>query len=320
LHALSCFVLLIAAGAAFALGTAPTRAVPERQTQDDRPAIFMPLALQDIYLSQIPYPLTAAPPTGTPTPTEPPTATPTDTPEPPTETPTPSPEPTSTPSPVKPSVVRGHLTLDGEPADEGLGDGTGPGLVLQSCASQSSCDIVQRVGVDAEGKFAFQDPPALAGDRFYRVAWINESDLESPFYGTSDWIGVWYTPPIREFGPGSEVDVGRIELANIPPTGPSHGTGYGGLPWTFTWRPRRSEIAGYQYHWVLDEAPCGSHAARRVFWKSPSVGQRGSYTVTSHPPGTRFGVDYKYCWYVWVEDGRGGHGETFNPWVLWWEP
>ena len=111
-----------------------------------------------------------------------------------------------------------------------------------------------------------------------------------------------------------------FELANIELTGPSKGTGFGGLPIRFTWRTRPIETGDYV--WALSEASCPATASlydRSDAWRAPSSGRRGEYQLNTYPPNTRIGVEYRYCWFVEVRTDDAGFGWSHERWALWFE-
>lgn len=300
-------------------GPAPTR-------DPSRPAgrIHLPFGLRAAALADLAPPRTALPP-ATPAPgaTSSPTSGPTV--EPPTATGMPSPSPIASPTPPikRPGTIRGRLTVDGDPATEGLGASPGPGLVLQRCRPTGpgafdlpDCGIIDRVGVVGDqGGFAFADPIDLEAGQFYRVAWINESasDSGTPFFGSDLWLGAWYSEPIA-LEPDGEVDLGRIELADISLTDPQNGIGTS-LPIEFRWSRRTSETGSYQLAFV--EAPSRTLADREVFHAVPA-GRRGSYTLNARPPGMRVGIDFRYFWLILIDDDRG-QGQSYYNRMFWLE-
>ncbi len=304
--------------------------------------VYLPMSLKAQAMADLPAAPTAVPasptepatatvvaPSATPTvgATEPPPSpTPTEaTAEPATATPTTWIAPTATPTPtLKPTVVagaiKGRLLVDGDPAPLGLGEEVGPGLVLRACSDEQSCTVVARTGVkDDAGNFAFENPPALDAGRYYQVTWFNENPEDSaasPYAGADLWMGVWYGAPIRDYQPGQTVDVGDVEIADIVLVSPTHGSGFGGLPWTFTWAARKNETGVYS--WAICLRCCQTLAQRIGHYHTSPLGRRTSYTVSQYPPGTQIGIDYKYCWFVRSEAPDGSIGQSYHVRMLWW--
>ncbi len=286
-------------------------------TEDpNRPAglIHLPLALFGWTLEDLAPPATALPPgTQPPDPTSSPTqATP-------SATPPISPTPTVSPTPpkIRPGRILGRLTLNNQPVDEGLGASPGPGLVLQRCRpveggsdALPDCGIIDRVGVAGDqGGFTFTDPVDLEEGQYYRVAWLNESVVDSgtPFFGSELWLGAWYSDPI-ELEPEGEVDLGRIEIADVTLTDPLNGIGTV-LPIEFRWQRRTSETGSYELSFV--EAPSRTLADREIFHSIP-VGRRGNYTLNGRPPGMRVGIDFRYFWLIAIDDDHGTGISYYN--------
>ncbi|RIL09823.1 hypothetical protein DCC79_09865 [bacterium] len=306
--------------------------------------VYLPMGLKAQAMADLPPAPTALPvqpteppPAATATPvgpTEAPSATPTVPPpasptvatvEPPTATPTTWIAPTATATPtLKPTVVagaiKGRLVVDGDPAPLGLGEEVGPGLVLRACSDERTCTVVARTGVaDDDGNFVFANPPALDAGRYYQVTWINENPEDSaasPYAGADLWMGVWYGAPIRGYQPGQTVDVGEVEIGDIVLVSPTHGSGFGGLPWTFTWQARKHETGVYS--WAICLRCCQTLAQRIGHYHTSPLGRRTSYTVSQYPPGTQIGIDYKYCWFVRSEAPDGSIGESYHVRMLWW--
>ena len=231
--------------------------------------------------------------------------------------------PTPTVTPAGDGKITGRLLFAGEPAWEGLGIELGPGLFLLRCdagAAMSTCERLDKTGVvGEEGFYAFNNPPSLGTGQVYIVHWRNET-LDGLF-NDDNYVGAWYSKPIPVYSAGDEIAVEDVELENFLLTGPSKGTGYGGLPWTFTWDPRTGEDETYK--WSICDC-CGEGEIREREdpdnwrWQSRSVGRRGAYTMNSHPPGSRIGIEFKYCWYVQADLDAGGHIWSNERWLLWW--
>jgi hypothetical protein len=122
------------------------------------------------------------------------------------------------------------------------------------------------------------------------------------------------------YAAGDVVEVPTIELGDTPLTGPSKGTGFGGLPIRFTWDTRPGETG--VYHWALSEPGCPADAQlydRADNWRSPSVGKNGEYILQSYPPNTRIGIEYRYCWFVEIQAGDVGWGWSHERWALWFQ-
>lgn len=309
---------LLAAGAAYRHHAAAR--VPAAHGQDEY-AIHMPLVLDGALRTDLVKPPPVMRPTETEAPTEPAeTAAPTAT---ATFPPTATEPPTPTATAAGDGKITGRLLVGGEPAWEGLGIELGPGLFLQRCAdgaAMETCERIDKTGVVGdEGRYTFSNPPALAPGDVYVVHWRNES--LNGLFNDDAYVGAWYSKPIRGYAPGETYEVEDVEIENFLLTGPSKGTGYSGLPWEFTWDVRTGEDETYKWT-ICDCCGDGEIAERenmsRWRWQSPSVGRRGSYLMTSHPPGSRIGIEYKYCWFVQADLGAGGTIWSNERWLLWW--
>lgn len=308
----------VAVAVAVALAAAGAPMLPTTRAQGELEGIvFLPLVWRTVQRGDLPpAPVvpTVRPPTATPTLDAPPTAPPTFT-----------PEPSTTPTPAGDGFIGGRLLLRGQPAPEGLGDGFGPGLFLLKCTEgRRACERVGRTAVvGEEGRYRFQNPPALADNQTYVVHWRNETfdDL----FGLREWLGSWYSEAITpaRYTPGAEVTIEDIELEPIELTGPSNGTGYQGLPWTFTWDPREHEVGSYRWA-ICDCFGDGlHHRDTDKSFKSPSVGRTGAYQMNDYPQFIKqigIGIEHKYFWYVHVDGPRGSWGQSHDQWMLWFIP
>ncbi len=304
----------LALGLALGLGLALT-GIPQVVNAD----VFLPLLLIDERQEGIPRVPTAETPLPRPSPTEPqatttapvdtPVATPTEgetltpTSESPPETATVTPTPTRRPASGR---ITGRCTVRGQPLFEGYGLPPYPQLQLRRQVG-GLWERVANARTDAEGRFVFQDPPALEPGELYQVWWVNEDSEES----AGDWtlLGRWWSRLIPQFSDGSEVDVGVFELADLTylsPCNDCHQT----PPITYKWRTR--DHGTDIYRWSLHRR-CGDVADKlnRSF-RTESLGHRDSYT-TGPPPGFQF--DQRYCWYIYIEDGQNGTGWPYFEWV-----
>ncbi|MEO5993699.1 MAG: hypothetical protein ABIP92_09150, partial [Arthrobacter sp.] len=162
----------------------------------------------------------------------------------------------------------------------------------------------------------------MADGTHYVVHWRNET--YDDLFGLPEWLGAWYSEAItpQRYTPGAEITIEDIQLEPIELTGPSNGTGYTGLPWTFTWTPRTNEVGTYRWA-ICDCFGDGLHLRDTdKSYKSPSSGRKGAHTMADYPEfikriGT--GIDHKYFWYVHVEGPRGSWGQSYDQWMLWFE-
>ncbi len=296
---------------ALACGAAVASAEPQQQSGDQR-KVYLPLGFRGVRLDELPVAPTLPPATPTRTPTPTATVTPTDL---PTRTPVPSLTPTLQ---AQYASIKGRLVVGTTPADIGLGDGFGPGLLIQRCVDEENCEDIARTGVEDEaGNFRFQVPVPIPADRYYRFLWRNENAASgSPFTGADIWLGAHYGAPIRSLEADQVLDLGNIDIAPIKLTGPSNGTGYQGLPWRFTWTPRAGEKG--DYHWYFSDTACKTLDERDPFFRSGPLGSDADgYLMSSYPPGTKIGIEYKYRWYVAAEFEDGARAESYYVWMLW---
>lgn len=308
----------IAVAVAVALAAAGMPAAgPARAQGELEGIVFLPLVWRGAQRGDLPTaPVvpTVRPPTATPTRDAPPTAPPTFT-----------AEPSVTPTPAGDGFIGGRLLLGTDPAPEGLGDGFGPGLFLLKCTEgRRTCERVGRTAVvGEEGRYRFQNPPPLADNQTYVVHWRNET--YDDLFGLREWLGSWYSEAItpQRYTPGAEVTIEDIQLEPIELTGPSNGTGYQGLPWTFTWDPRQHEVGTYRWA-ICDCFGDGlHHRDTDKSFKSPSVGRTGAYQMNDYPAFIKqigIGIEHKYFWYVHVDGPRGSWGQSHDQWMLWFIP
>lgn len=294
------------------VGAAVVTAAPRQQGGDGSRRIFLPLGLKGVGMDELPVAPSLRPATATRTLTPTPTVTLTDL---PTRTEVPSTTPTLA---ARKATLKGTLMVGAAPADLGLGDGFGPGLLVQRCADEERCEDIARTGVEDEsGHFSFEVPAPIPPDRYYRFLWRNENAASgSPFTGADLWLGAYYGAPIRELQADQVLDLGSIDIAPIKLTGPSNGTGYSGLPWRFTWDPRANEKGSYR--WFFSDTQCKTLEERDPFFRSEPMGSKADgYLMSSYPPGTKIGIEYKYRWYVVSEFPDGARAESYYVWMLW---
>ena len=154
--------------------------------------------------------------------------------------------------------------------------------------------------IDEQGRFVFENPPALPEGAVYQVWWDNPPQL-----GADLWMGRWWSRDISAFGDGTDVDLGSFEVADLKLEKPCHDCAQTGEI-EFGWQARKhpSEV----YRWAVFDNCTQDVAMRAEAWLSPPLGRKTSY-LSGPPPGFRF--DTRYCWYVRVEDGANGGGWPF---------
>lgn len=292
------------------------------QVGEEKARVFLPLVWLSVDRESLPTVAAAPPstlrptavdPTATPSPTATesaptapatvaPSATPTASTIPPTDVPTDPPTDVPTPTPKTPAAtgrIRGRLTDKGKPMAEGFGEPGFPQIELERKGSSGLWVKVANAVTDAAGAFAFVNPPALEPGEAYRVRWNNP--IED---GADLWLHRWWSRDIVSFGDGKDVDAGVFELENFKLTAPCHDClQTGAISFEWQGRDHASEI----YRWSVFDG-CGDVENRAKAWRTPSLGRATRY-VTSPPPG--FNHDARYCWYVFIEDGRNGTGWTF---------
>lgn len=274
-------------------------------------AIHLPLVMKGAARSDLFKPDPVTPPSATPEPTEPlETAAPTET---ATFPPTATENPTPTATPAGDGRIAGRLLYDREPAFEGLGIDFGPGLYLQRCTGASCVTVDQTGVVGDEGRFAFNNPPALEPGDHYSVLWKNV-ELDGLF-GTPDYIGRWESLPIESYAAGDVVELPDIEIDNIELLFPENDIHYT-LPVEYRWTAR-SSAPRETYVWTLYRS-CAEwdRQAPGDYYRSANLGHRNTYTVAAPPP--RHEILELYCWYVYVEDDERGTGWTFYRYKTMW--
>jgi len=263
--------------------------------EEEGSRILLPMAVRGLGRDELrPAPTLRA----TAPPTEPPataTASPTPSPEPsPTEPPTPT-------TPAETGAIQGRMTVSGVPLDIGFGVPGTPQIELRRRAGSGDWELVANAEiVDEEGRYFFENPPALAEGEVYQVWWVNPPGL-----GADLWMGRWWSRDIPAFGSGEDVDLGVFELADLKMTDPCHDCGQT-PPIEFKWQPR--EHASERYRWAVFSGCDQDVSQRATAWLSADLGRASSYE-TGPPAGFR--LDTRYCWYVRVDDGENGGGWPF---------
>lgn len=176
-------VAILVAGAAIALRDREGDAVATAQTQpagaDASPRIFMPFLARSVTMSELPVaptvqatrpaPTLAASPTATVIPSETPTAAP-------SATPAPSATATAVPSPTpkRPTGrITGRIIADGKPLEDGYGDDGLPQIELRLGQGRRWAKVARAIIDGGDGRYVFQDPPALNAGESYEVWWLN---------------------------------------------------------------------------------------------------------------------------------------------------
>lgn len=277
------------------------------------PRIFMPFLARAVTLGELPVaptlratqppPTTAASPTVTPVPTQ-------------TFTPAPSATATTVPSPTikRPTGrITGRITVDGKPLDDGYGDEGLPQIELRlhhNMGHDDSWTKVDRALIEGgDGRFVFQDPPALKESESYEVWWINPP----PPVGADLFLDRWRTRTITAFGDGKDEDLGTFDVADLKLLSICNDC-LQTAPIEFTWKARNrpTEI----YRWALFDGVSPSIEARNDAWLTESLGRKTSF-ITGPPSGYDF--DTRYRWYVRIEDrSTGGWGWSYYAYRVTW--
>lgn len=288
---------LTALGLAAGLGRAALAQAPVESV-----VIHLPLSLKGVGRADLPAAptLAATPVPSLPPATSPPSATPA-----PSATPTQPPTPTPVPSPTLPAEtgrIQGRITSDGVPMAIGFGSPGTPQIELRRrMGAAGPWELVANAEtIDEQGRFVFENPPALPEGAVYQVWWDNPPQL-----GADLWMGRWWSRDISAFGDGTDVDLGSFEVADLKLEKPCHDCAQTGEI-EFGWQARKhpSEV----YRWAVFDNCTQDVAMRAEAWLSPPLGRKTSY-LSGPPPGFRF--DTRYCWYVRVEDGANGGGWPF---------
>ncbi len=273
------------------------------------PRVYMPFLARAVALGDLPVaptvqatlppPTVAASPTASLVPTE--TAT-----EAPTATATAVPSPT-----VKRPTGRitGRIIADGQPLEDGYGDDGLPQIELRLGLGDSWTKVDRAIIEGGDGRFVFQDPPALREGERYEVWWINPP----PPVGADLFLDRWRSRAVTAFGDGQDVDLGSFDVADLKLQSICNDC-LQTAPIEFKWtaRNRPTEI----YRWALFDGFSPSIEARNDAWLSESLGRKTSF-ITGPPSGHDF--DKRYRWYVRIEDtSTGGWGWSYYAWRVTW--
>jgi hypothetical protein len=229
-----------------------------------------------VYLPLVLRPIPIAAPTATPTATRTPTSTPTVT---RTQTPTP------TASRQPPQGIYGQIACNGAPAAD-------IPLRLRFYNGAGWSDAAHTT-TDSAGRYAFTAAPSLAQGQGYYVCF-------GPNRTNPDYLSGWSAAIITAYTAGAGVAGGDFDIANVKLLSPPPDSALP-LPVTLVWQ--RRAIAGDSYRVLLFD-PESDDA-----WLSSALGDVGSITMTSLPPGAAFGK--VYGWLVRVYKEPGSYGESF---------
>ena len=283
------------------IGAAMARPAPAALNAQLSEHIFLPLAFDGAPMPEPPPP--QPPPTAGATVTATEAAT-----EPlATETPTDLP-PSATPKPGTGRII-GQYVSRGEPISAGFGAPGVPQIELQRQEGGAWTKVANAETVD-EGRFAFQDPPALEAGQVYQVWWVNTS-----LTGYDEWVGRWSSRRIASFGDGTDVDLGTMEIGNVSLTGPGNDVHFS-LPVTYRWTTRDRQDESYR--WSLHDVPSCDETNREPpsLYRTSPLGHVGRYELSSPPSGFR--METLYCWYVFIDAGTQGTGWSFEGWKTKW--
>jgi len=215
-------------------------------------------------------------PTATPTATRTPTATPTA-----IRTPTLTPTPTCSPS----QGIYGRVAYDDAPAAD-------IPLRLRFYNGAAWSDAAHTT-TDAVGRYIFTAAPSLAqGQRYYVCFGPNRTN--------PNFVSGWGASAITAYTAGAGLAGGDFDIANVKLLSPPPDSALP-LPATLVWQ--RRAIAGDSYRVLLFD-PESDDA-----WLSSALGDVGSITMTSLPPGAAFGK--VYGWLVRVYKEPGSYGESY---------
>ena len=288
-----------------------------RQARADAswPRVYMPFLARAVALSELPVAptvqATLPPPTVAATPTASLVPTETATPE-PSATDAPTATATAVPSPTvkRPTGrITGRIIADGKPLEDGYGDDGLPQIELRLGKGDSWTKVARSIIDGGDGRFLFQDPPALGEGERYEVWWLNPP----PPVGADIFLDRWRTRAITAFGDGKDVDLGSFDVADLKLQSICNDC-LQTAPIEFKWgaRNRPTEI----YRWALFDGVSPSIEARNDAWLSESLGRKTSF-ITGPPSGRDF--DTRYRWYVRIEDtSTGGWGWSYYAWRVTW--
>ncbi len=292
------------------LGQDPSAGSSHRVLAQSGGRIYLPFLARAVSLAELPVAPTVVatqpPPPPSATATTAPTAT-----EEPTEAPTASPTPKPSPTTKRPTGrITGRIVADGKALDDGYGDDGLPQIELRLDRGDGDWRKVARAIIEGgDGRFVFQDPPALAEGQRYEVWWINPP----PPVGADIFLDRWRSRTLTSFGDGTDVDLGSFEVADLKLLSICNDC-LQTAPIEFKWqaRSRATEI----YRWALFDGVSPSIEARNQAYLSEPLGRKTSYT-SGPPPGHDF--DTRYRWYVRIEDTvNGGWGWSYYAWRVTW--
>jgi hypothetical protein len=156
----------------------------------------------------------------------------------------------------------------------------------------SEWSTVDTTTTGAGGLFNFTPVKILNPGELYQVTYENPGDPRR--------LWSWYTRELSSTPPGSKINIGEFDLANIPLLSPADGAQVS-LPHTFRWTPRPATISD-SYEWDL-------YNDYVWWWTDPLLGYVGQYTLNSLPSGFSPG---DYYWEVWVYAPDGGYGISYD--------
>lgn len=189
------------------------------------------------------------------------------------------------------SMITGRVTDNGTPAA-----GVEVELRFFNNLDWSSAGSATTGG---DGVFRFDNPAALKSGEKYYVRYLNPSDSDD------SRLAAWFTRELTSYSPGTGVNIGDFDLANVALTAPDHLSTIS-LPHTFEWAVRPASPQD-SYALTLFDDEDGN-----PWFASGPLGHQGNYTLNARPSGFNANAVYAWSVTVFASDEATGEGDGYG--------
>ena len=160
--------------------------------------------------------------------------------------------------------------------------------------SGSSWTDYASVNTNPEGTYSFAAIPSLGNGQYYQVLFLNEN-------GEQGRLAYFEVALITSYTAGTTLGLGDFDVADVSLVSPANGASVA-PPYTFQWTPRPGTPSDIYQLYIYETSAPGN------WWRSPSLGNLGSYALSSLP--TSFSIGREYSWMVFVYTPGVGTGQS----------